>query len=326
MRPSELLFWLLATFSTLFFVSAVLPSKWPQHVRFTFRMVVAVAFFFLIGAYWLTTGEKFDETTYRLLLCRVHDFQRCNPKRVPETTPPTEVLPDQGRRDDDAKVAERRRQAESERQRQAEADAERRRLAEAQRQAELERQHQAELERQKQAEVERQRQADFERQRQAELERQRQVELERQRQADRERQLQVETDRQRQLAEAEAERRRQETERLSRRFAATAVGRSEATKRYFASTFTNQASTSEAETKALDQCNRMSENCKIVARFSGFGKCVHVAHGQSVSRYPGRVNVRSGVRSAATDWEALQKCREAFQQCNVFHSRCNAEM
>jgi hypothetical protein len=31
-------------------------------------------FFLLIGAYWLTTGEKFDETAYRLILCQIYNF------------------------------------------------------------------------------------------------------------------------------------------------------------------------------------------------------------------------------------------------------------
>jgi flagellar biosynthesis GTPase FlhF len=36
------------------------------------------AFFFLIGAYWLATGEKFDETAYRFVLCRLYSFERCS--------------------------------------------------------------------------------------------------------------------------------------------------------------------------------------------------------------------------------------------------------
>src|SRR4051794_21638140 len=73
MRFPDLIFW----FATLFFVTAHLPKNCPAQVRGIFRFFVATFFFFLIGVYWLTTGEKFDESAYRLILCRVYPFPRC---------------------------------------------------------------------------------------------------------------------------------------------------------------------------------------------------------------------------------------------------------
>jgi len=78
MRFSDYLMWLIATFASLLFVGAVTPKHWSAPTRDVFRVLVAVSFFFLIGAYWLTTGEKFDETAYRLVLCRLHAFERCS--------------------------------------------------------------------------------------------------------------------------------------------------------------------------------------------------------------------------------------------------------
>lgn len=77
MRLGEYLPWIIATASTPLFVSAVMPRDWPEHSKKAFRLAVAIGFFFLIGAYWLTTGEKFDETAYRWVLCKLHNFERC---------------------------------------------------------------------------------------------------------------------------------------------------------------------------------------------------------------------------------------------------------
>jgi hypothetical protein len=78
-RVFEYIPWLLVTFGSLFVATAVMPRSWPESVRQVFRIIVAVTFFFLIGAYWLATGEKFDETAYRLVLCKMHSFERCTP-------------------------------------------------------------------------------------------------------------------------------------------------------------------------------------------------------------------------------------------------------
>ncbi|MFH1346501.1 MAG: hypothetical protein ABIL01_35710 [Pseudomonadota bacterium] len=78
MRLSEYLPWLAATFVSLIFVSAILPAKWPEKAKVAFRLFVALLFFFGIGFYWLATGEKFDETVYRIVLCRFHSFERCS--------------------------------------------------------------------------------------------------------------------------------------------------------------------------------------------------------------------------------------------------------
>src|SRR2546423_13731074 len=77
MRVSEYLPWLIATFASLLFVSVLTPTYWREPTKHIFRVLVALCFFFLIGVYWLMTGEKFDETTYRLVLCRFHAFERC---------------------------------------------------------------------------------------------------------------------------------------------------------------------------------------------------------------------------------------------------------
>jgi hypothetical protein len=78
MRLGEFLPWIIATIATLLFVTAVVPQHWSARTKHTFRITVAAGFFFSIGAYWLTTGEKFDETVYRFVLCRVHSFERCS--------------------------------------------------------------------------------------------------------------------------------------------------------------------------------------------------------------------------------------------------------
>lgn len=77
MRFSEYFPWLAATFASLIFVSAILPAKWPEKTKIVFRLFVALLFFFMIGIYWLTTGEKFDETVYRIVFCKFHSFERC---------------------------------------------------------------------------------------------------------------------------------------------------------------------------------------------------------------------------------------------------------
>jgi hypothetical protein len=110
----------------------------------------------------------------------------------------------------------------------------------------------------------------------------------------------------------------------SRRFGATAVGRVEATKSFRAVTFIDQQSTAQAESQAMTRCNQEASDCKVVARFSGSGKCVFVAGGTTVIREPGRVGHRTGVKTAGTEAEALQNCRSDFQECRVFHTRCNS--
>jgi pyrimidine deaminase RibD-like protein len=110
----------------------------------------------------------------------------------------------------------------------------------------------------------------------------------------------------------------------SRRFGATAVGRVEATKGFHAATFVDQQSTAHAESQAITRCNQEASDCKVVARFSGPGKCVFVAGGTTVTREPGGVRRRTGVKTAGTEAEALQTCRSDFQECRVFHTRCNS--
>ncbi len=78
MRLGEFLPWIIATIASVLFVTAVVPERWPARTKYMFRIAVAVGFFFLIGTYWLTTGEKFDETLYRFVLCRFHAFERCS--------------------------------------------------------------------------------------------------------------------------------------------------------------------------------------------------------------------------------------------------------
>ena len=78
MRLGEYLPWVIATIVSLLFVTPVVPKHWPKHTKALFRIAVAAGFFFLIGAYWLATGEKFDETAYRVVLCRIYPFERCS--------------------------------------------------------------------------------------------------------------------------------------------------------------------------------------------------------------------------------------------------------
>jgi len=78
MRLGEYLLWGIATITTLLFVTAVVPKRWSDRTKVVFRIAVAAAFFFLIGIYWLATGEKFDETAYRIVLCRIYYFERCS--------------------------------------------------------------------------------------------------------------------------------------------------------------------------------------------------------------------------------------------------------
>jgi hypothetical protein len=78
MRIGEYLPWLIATISTLFFVTAVAPKHWSERSKTVLRIAIAAIFFVLIGAYWLSTGEKFDETAYRFVLCRLYQFERCS--------------------------------------------------------------------------------------------------------------------------------------------------------------------------------------------------------------------------------------------------------
>lgn len=77
MRLGEYLPWIIATATTLLFVTAVLPEGWSERRKKAFKIAIGVTFFLLVGVYWLVTGEKFDETAYRLVLCRIYEFERC---------------------------------------------------------------------------------------------------------------------------------------------------------------------------------------------------------------------------------------------------------
>jgi hypothetical protein len=78
MRFGEFLPWIIVTFSTLIFIKVVSPRNWPERTRRAFHFVLTAGFFLMIGAYWLSTGEKFDETAYRWVLCRIYPFARCS--------------------------------------------------------------------------------------------------------------------------------------------------------------------------------------------------------------------------------------------------------
>ena len=331
MRISEYFLWLLVTFGSLFIVSAVLPEKWSAKAKTVFRITVTVSFFFLVGVYWLATGERPDETAYRFVLCKIYQFERCN---HPESLDAKggnrrqiekDVQPTAAEIQDREENAERRRRDELERQRTA--DEARKRAAEAERQFQSERERQRLIDeaRERAAEAERRLQEERERQRLVDEARARTAEAERRRlQEERERQLRVEEERQREL---EAERQRQverERELRSRRYGATAVGRNDATGGLRAISYVNGASTSEVESRALAECNRVALDCKIVARFSGPGKCVYVAGGTTITREVGRTRRQVGARVAGTEGEAFQKCRSDFASCSIFHSRCNS--
>lgn len=120
--------------------------------------------------------------------------------------------------------------------------------------------------------------------------------------------------------ELQAER---EREMRSRRFAATAVGRNPATRGLVAVTFVDQDSIDAAVSKALMMCNQRASDCRLAARFSGPGRCVFVAGGRTVMRLPGRARQHYGVRVGPSEMEALQRCQAAFQECRIFHTRCN---
>jgi hypothetical protein len=93
MRIGEYLPWIIATFSTLIFVTTVSPKHWSENTKRAFSVAIAGAFFFLIGAYWLTTGEKLDESAYRLILCKLYPFERCS--SVSSEVAPKGDVPDQ---------------------------------------------------------------------------------------------------------------------------------------------------------------------------------------------------------------------------------------
>jgi|GEM_PF-5262542 len=77
MRLGEYLPWIIATAATLLFVTVVLPDRWSTRRKNAFKFVIAGIFFLFIGAYWLTTGEKLDETAYRFVLCKIYNFEKC---------------------------------------------------------------------------------------------------------------------------------------------------------------------------------------------------------------------------------------------------------
>jgi hypothetical protein len=343
MRISDYLLWLLATFGSLFFVSTILPDKWSKRVKPAYRAVVAVGVFLLIGTYWLTTGEKFDESLYRFLLCRVHNFERCSIDKV------LAAKSDYSRQENSVDLAagarakeveaekfrqaeqEKQKAAEAERRRQTEQEVQRLATAAREREEEVARAHNAEQERRRLANESRAREIEMERLRQAEREQQRlatevrtrETEIERLRKLERDRQRLADEARER---EAEAERQRQvqrEIER-SRRYGATAVGRNEPTKGLRATTFVDQGSMADAESRALERCNQVATNCQIIARFSGPGKCVHIAGGTTLVRMPGRESRNVGARAGSSEADALQKCYASYTSCNVFHTRCNS--
>jgi hypothetical protein len=332
MRISEYLIWFAAAVVGLIFVTAPVPSRWPFKIRIAFRMTVAAGLFVAVGIYWLTTGEKLDETAYRIVLCRiVPQSERCLSAAADNRgNPAATSAKREGEHAEDARQreleAERRRHEERERERvldearRREFEAERRRLEE------RERQRLVEEARERDVEEERRRQADRERQRLIEEARQRDLEAERRRLEERERQRLADEARERAL---EDERRRQEqmeAERRSRRFAATAVGRVDVTRSLRAVTLLDRSSPTEAETEALAQCNRVASECKIIARFSGPGKCVYVAGGTTTIREFRGVRRRTGATSAFGEAEVLEKCRGVYQSCSVFHRRCNSSL
>ena len=106
-------------------------------------------------------------------------------------------------------------------------------------------------------------------------------------------------------------------------YGATAVGRYEPTRGLHAVSYVNQLSMRDATSKALAQCNRVASNCRIIARFSGRGRCVFVAGGGTTIREFNRIRHRVGARAAGIESEAMQKCYSVFQRCRVFHRRCN---
>lgn len=318
MHISEFLPWLLATFSTLIFVSALMPAHWSAKVKASFRLFVAILSFVAIGGYWLTTGEKFDETAYRLVLCKIHNFNRCNLSELKRGEPsaPSQDVQSGGQSRVEEIAAERRRQDERER------------LAEEvhRREMEAERRRQQERERQRQDEN-RRRDLESQRRREEERERERQTEQERQKAEELESRRLNELARKQLLEQAERRRREQEeTERRSRRFGATAVGKLQGTRSMRAVTFVDQASIEDAETRALTACGQMAIDCKVIAKFGGPGKCVYVAGGSSQIHEFGRVRRRTGATSAFTQSEALQKRSSVYQTCSVFHVRCNSSL
>jgi hypothetical protein len=277
MRIAEYTQWVIITFFSLLIVRALYPKNWPPAEKVIFSVIVAIVFFFLIGAFWLTTGKKFDEVVYEAVLCPLHAFARCEPLTAEE---------------------EERRRLQEEQRRKAEAE-----RREAERKREAERQEaRREQERQEQAQRER--------------------EAERRREAERQEQARRDRERQEQAQRQQEERRQEEERRRSLRFAATAMGHQE--HRWYAVTVRDQQSYAEAESRAMTRCNQEVQECRIVARFSGPGRCAYVAGGNVVTQQYGRVNRRSGARVGPTEGEAIQKCSLAFQNCRIFHSGCNS--
>jgi hypothetical protein len=87
MRPFDFLPYVAVTVAGLFIVQAAVSHTWKEGVKRGFQAVMAVLFFVCIGSYWLATGEKPDETAYRLIICPFLALDRCSNEKSP--TPPT---------------------------------------------------------------------------------------------------------------------------------------------------------------------------------------------------------------------------------------------
>lgn len=94
MRPLEFLPYVAFTAAGLFFVQAVVNPNWNERTKRMFRAITGAFFFACIGIYWLRTGEKPDETVYRLTICPFMPLEGCRPKPGLAARPPQLEHPD----------------------------------------------------------------------------------------------------------------------------------------------------------------------------------------------------------------------------------------
>lgn len=61
--------YILATAVAIVVVNAIAPDRWPRAKRIVYTVVVGLIFSLAIGWYWLTTGDKPDETLFKIAMC-----------------------------------------------------------------------------------------------------------------------------------------------------------------------------------------------------------------------------------------------------------------
>ncbi len=80
MRIWEFVPYILATSAAILFVNAIAGDHWPKFKRAVYKVVAGLLLSSVIGFYWLTTGDKPDETLFKLAMCPfVPAAEKCKP-------------------------------------------------------------------------------------------------------------------------------------------------------------------------------------------------------------------------------------------------------